>query len=176
MWVVVSVVAVVVALATYLTWVATRVDRLHARAAAAFAALDVQSERRARAAEDLGEREQVADTRDAALTVLAWLMPDDVPPDELPRDEQPPPGTRVEAENRLTRELRLAATKFDAETMTDVAETSRRLALARQVHSDLVRDALAARRRPIVRLLRLARRHERPEFFDIDDPVLDASR
>jgi len=53
-----------------------------------------------------------------------------------------------------------------------VAEASRRLALARQVHSDLVRDARAARRRPLVRMLRLTRRHPEPVFFDIDDPTL----
>jgi len=29
------------------------------------------------------------------------------------------------------------------------------------------------RRRPLVRLLRLGRRHPRPEFFDIDDPALE---
>ncbi len=156
MWVVVTVVAVVVALATYLTWVATRVDRLHVRAAAALAALDVQSNRRARAAEELGEREELPDAREAAQAVLA------AGPDE-----------RAEAENRLTRVLRLAVTKFDAVTLTDVAEASRRLALARQLHSDLVRDALAMRRRPLVRLLRLGRRHPRPEFFDIDDPALE---
>ena len=42
------------------------------------------------------------------------------------------------------------------------------------MHTDLVRDALAVRRRPLVRLLRLARRHNPlPRFFDIDDPTLD---
>jgi hypothetical protein len=41
------------------------------------------------------------------------------------------------------------------------------------VHADVVRDALAVRRRWLVRLLRLARRHPEPRFFDIDEPVLD---
>ena len=53
---------------------------------------------------------------------------------------------------------------------------SRRVALARQVHTDLVRDALAVRRRPLVRLLRMAGRHPRPRYFDIDDPTLAPSR
>ena len=47
MWWVVGVVAVVVLLGTYLTWTAARVDRLHARAAASFAALDAHLVRRA---------------------------------------------------------------------------------------------------------------------------------
>ena len=51
---------------------------------------------------------------------------------------------------------------------------SRRVGVARQVR-DLVRDALAVRRHPVVRLLRLTRRHRRPAYFDIDDPALDGS-
>jgi hypothetical protein len=165
MWVVVSVVAVVVAVATYLTWLATRVDRLHARAAGALAALDIQSDRRARAAEELADREHLDDAGEAAAAVLAWLS-------RTPQERAASPDTRADVENRLTRVLRLVATKFDIDALTDVAETSRRLALARQLHSDLVRDALAVRRRPLVRLLRLSNRHPRPEFFDIDDPAL----
>jgi len=159
MWVVVTVVAVVVAIATYVTWTATRVDRLHARAAAAFAALDAQSVRRAAAAAELGERENMAEAQVAARTVLA-AKPDD----------------RQTAENDLTRALRLAVTKFEPEDLSAVTEASRRLALARQVHSDLVRDARAVRQRPLVRMLRLTRRHQQPTFFDIDDPTLDGTR
>lgn len=157
MWVVVSVVMVVVAVATYLTWVATRVDRLHARAAAARTALDAASQRRADAAAEFGERECFGEAQTAAAAVLS-----------VPAEE------RTAAENQLTRALRLAASKFDAETLTEVAETSRRLALARQVHSDLVRDARAVRQRRLVHLLGLTNRHPAPEFFDIDDPTLDA--
>jgi len=156
MWVVVTVVTVVVAVATYVTWVATRVDRLHARVQAARSALDAQSERRANAAAQLGERENFAEALTAAHAVCTAS-----------------PEERAEAENRLTRVLRLAADKFAPETLAEVAEASRRLALARQLHSDLVRDTLAVRQRPLVRMLRLARRHPAPEFFDIDDPELD---
>lgn len=159
MWVVVTVVTLVVLVATYLTWVATRVDRLHARAAAARAALDIQSARRAEAAAEFAQREQLADAHEAAQAVI---MAD--------------PEHRAEAENRLTRALRVAAGKFDEDALRDVSECSRRLALARQLHSDLVRDALSLRRRRLVRLLALARRHPRPEFFDIDDPTLDSGR
>ncbi|HLT09203.1 MAG TPA: hypothetical protein VK028_00160 [Micromonosporaceae bacterium] len=156
MWVVVTVVAVVVAVATYVTWLAARVDRLHARAAAAFSALDAVSVRRAAAAVELGDREGLSDVVTAARLVLA-AHPDD----------------RESAENDLTRALRTASAKVDLAAPPGVAEASRRLALARQVHADSVRDALAIRRRPLVRLLRLARRHNPPpRFFDIDDPTL----
>jgi hypothetical protein len=36
----------------------------------------------------------------------------------------------------------------------------------------VVRDTLSARGRPLVRVLRLGRRHERPAYFEIDDPTL----
>jgi len=150
MWVVVGVVSAVVLVATYVTWIASRVDRLHGRVAATYSALDAQSVRRAAAA----TASDVAEVQTAAKAVLG------AHPDE-----------REVAENDLTRALRDASSA----TVTAVVEPSRRLALARQVHSDVVRDALAVRRRWLVRLLRLSRRHPEPRFFDIDDPTLDES-
>jgi hypothetical protein len=161
MWWVVAVVAAVVLVATYVTWTAGRVDRLHARAAAAHSALDAQLVRRAAAAVELGERAgepRLPVAAKAAITARA--------------DE------RELAENDLTRALRAVRPGADApaevgQSVKAAAAASRRVALARQVHSDLVRDARAIRRRPFVRLLRLARNHPEPHFFDIDDPTLD---
>src|SRR5918999_2528 len=69
MWWVVGVVTVVVLVSTYLTWTASRVDRLHARAAAAARALDAHLLRRAAAvavlAEDLVSAELYAAARAA---------------------------------------------------------------------------------------------------------------
>ena len=162
MWVVVTVVVAVVLVATYVTWTATRVDRLHARADAAFAALDAQSVRRAAATVDLAGQDGMAEAAGAAAKAVLAAPPDD----------------RESAENDLTRALREAVAQAGTAGtgtagMPAVAAASRRLALARQVHSDLVRDALAVRRRPLVRLLRLARAHPVPRFFDIDEPTLD---
>jgi hypothetical protein len=156
MWVVVTVVALVVLVATYVTWTATRVDRLHARAAATNSALDAQSLRRATAGVELGEQAGLTEVRAAAKLVLAARSDD-----------------RESAENDLTRALRVAAATLDGAAMAGVEDASRRLALARQVHADSVRDALAVRRLPLVRLLGLTRRHTLPRFFDIDDPTLD---
>jgi len=60
--------------------------------------------------------------------------------------------------------------------LEEMVAISRRLALARQVHNDVVRDALAVRRQLAVRLLRLARRHPHPAYFDVDDPTLEPVR
>jgi hypothetical protein len=152
MWWVVGVVTVVVLVSTYLTWTASRVDRLHARAAAAAKALEAHLLRRAAAAAVFAEERAAVELYAAARIAL------DATPEE-----------REAAENDLTRQLRAVPLDADAETL---AAATRRLAVARQVHTDLVRDALSARRRPVVRLLRMTRRHPEPEYFDIDDPVL----
>jgi hypothetical protein len=158
MWVVVAVVAAIVMVATYLTWTATRVDRLHARVAAAFSALDAHLVRRAAAAEELA----VGYGSDELLTTAKATM-------------SAHPDDREQLENDLTRVLRSTVERHagaaDGPHAT-VVEASRRVALARQVHNDLVRDALGQRRRPVVRLFRLGRRHPQPRFFDIDDPRL----
>jgi hypothetical protein len=159
-WWIVGVVALVVVIATYVTWTAARVDRLHARAAAAQAALDAHLVRRAAAAGELADALGRPDLRQLARVAR------DARPDE-----------RELAENDLTRALRAlpgeALPGADAAELADVVAASRRVALARQVHNDLVRDALAVRRRRLVRLLRLSRRHPEPRYFDVDDPLLD---
>jgi len=150
----VGVVAVVALLGFYLTFTAKRVDRLHARAASAGRALDAQLVRAATSAvlaEEHGEPDLYAAAR-AALDARA--------------------EDREAAENDLTRMLRRQ--ELDSLQASDVAviAASRRVALARQVHTDFVRDALAVRSRPLVRALRMSRRHDTPAYFDIDDPTL----
>jgi hypothetical protein len=152
---IVGVVAVVVLVATFVTWTAARVDRLHARAAAAHAALDAQLVRRAAAAIELADRLSRVELRQAARAAL-----------------EAAPEDRELAENDLTRELRQLP--LDGSTpMEAMISASRRVALTRQVHNDSVRDVLAVRRQPLVRLLRLSRRHSRPRYFDVDDPMLE---
>lgn len=154
-WSLFGVVAAVSLLCAYLGWTAHRVERVHLRAAAAARALDQHLLRRAAAAAVVAERSDAAELYAAARLAL------DAAPDE-----------REAAENDLTRQLRaLPLTGADATTRTLVA-TSRRVVLARQVHTDQVRDALRSRRRPLVRLLRLSRRYPRPAYFDIVDPNL----
>ena len=86
------------------------------------------------------------------------------------------PGDRDVAENDLTRQLRGVALAADGVPFADLVAVSRRVALARQVHNDVVRDALAVRRRIVVRALRLAAKHPRPAYFDVDDPTLEPGR
>ncbi|MEV8506042.1 hypothetical protein AB0368_14590 [Actinoplanes sp. NPDC051475] len=155
MWWVLAVLAVVALLAAYLAWTAHRVERVHVRAQSAARALDAHLLRRAAAAAVVAERTDFVELYAAARLAL------DAAAEE-----------REAAENDLTRQLKAAALSgADPATVTLVA-TSRRVVLARQVHTDLVRDALTARGRPLVRLLRMARRYERPRYFEMVDPTL----
>jgi hypothetical protein len=155
MWWIVGVVVAVVLIATYLTWTASRVDRLHARSAAAQAALDAHLLRRAAAASGLADTVASPQLREAARAALEAY------PDE-----------RELAENDLTRALRTIPRQAAGPAFDDVVSVSRRVALSRQVHNDLVRDALAMRRRRLVRLLGLARKFPEPRYFDVDEPML----
>jgi hypothetical protein len=182
-WWWVAAVAVLVLVAVYTVWMAGRIDRSHARAAAAQAALDAHLVRRAAAAVAVAESGGDNQVRWAARVAL-----------------EAAPEEREAAENDLTRMLRpLLADAADLPVvpapasesghgpagarppdaadgaaparLAELVRASRRVALARQVHNDLVRDALALRRRRLVRVLRLARKHPVPAYFDIDDPA-----
>jgi hypothetical protein len=155
MWWVVGVVAAVALLSAYLFWTAHRVKRVHLRAQSAERALDAHLMRRAAAAAVVAEQRGDDELYAAARAAL------DADPDE-----------RESAENDLTRKLAaVTLDAADAATRTLVA-TSRRVVLARQVHTDLVRDALTSRGRPLVRVLGMARRYPRPQYFDIVEPVM----
>jgi hypothetical protein len=152
---VLGVLAVVAVLAAYLWWTARRVQRVHIRAASAGRALDQHLLRRAAAAAVVAERSDAAELYAAARLAL------DAAPDE-----------REVAENDLTRQLQSQPLTGTDPATRALIVTSRRVVLARQVHTDLVRDALTARGRPLVRLLRMARRYPRPQYFDIVEPNL----
>ncbi len=161
-------------------------------------ALDAQSIRRAAATAEMGRDAGLEDVERAARAVLT-AHPDDreAAENDLPRTLRavtsqpgpdavlttavaglPGPEVRpvVPQAGHHGPDVLVAvprqASRPGPEAMLAVAEASRRLALARQVHSDLVRDALAVRRRLLVRMLRLARKHPLPRFFDIDDPTV----
>ncbi|MEU4240350.1 hypothetical protein [Actinoplanes sp. NPDC026619] len=155
MWWVLGVVAFVVLLATYLGWTAHRVERVHVRAQSAERALDAHLLRRAAAAAVVAEEEDNVELYASARLAL------DADPDE-----------REQAENDLTRQLHTAAPFGPGLPERQLLAASRRVMLARQVHTDQVRDALTARHRPLVRALGLARRYPRPQYFDIEDPAL----
>ena len=154
MWWVLGVLATVAFLA-YLTWTAHRVERVHVRASSAERSLDAHLLRRAAAAAVVAEQTGNDDLYAVARLAL------DADPDE-----------RETAENDLSRQLLIVDLDGADPAVRTLIATSRRAVLARQVHTDLVRDALTARRRPLVRATGMARRYPRPQYFDIVEPTL----
>ena len=155
MWWVLGVVALVALLSAYLGWTAHRVERVHVRAQSAERALDAHLLRRAAAAAVVAEQQDSVELYAAARLAL------DADPDE-----------RESAENDLTRQLRAAPLSGNDPAVRQLIATSRRVGLARQVHTDQVRDALTSRQRLLVRALGMARRYPLPQYFDIEDPEL----
>lgn len=135
-------------LGIYSAWTAGRLDRMHARLDAARSALDAQLRERATVAL------VIPHLRESARRCLNM-------PGLGPEREQ--------AENVLSRDLR-AAPPSD-----ELNEVVTRAGFARAFHNDAVRDALALRRRWIVRLLHLAGRAPLPSYFEIDDATVNRS-
>jgi hypothetical protein len=159
-WWVWGIVAVLL-VAAYLGLLTARVSRLHRRAETATAALDATLVRRAAAAAVLADEFAIVQPQVAADLYAAARAALDAEPAE-----------REAAENDLTLALRRMPTADGVPGWSGVVTSSRRVGLARQVHTDVVRDALAVRRRVPVRVFGLARRHGEPAYFDVDDPVL----
>ncbi len=164
----------------YVSWRASRLDRLHNRAEAARTALDLALVRRASAAADLASSGQL----DPATSLLLA--------DAVRRARQAGPVDRDLAESDLTRALRatvgdprqllaeLAAAGGDgdgegeglAELIAEVEDAAQRVFIARKFYNDVAGRTLDARRRPLVRVLRLSGSAAQPAFFDMDDEVM----
>ncbi|SDK57630.1 hypothetical protein SAMN05216298_0621 [Glycomyces sambucus] len=158
MWWLAVIVAIAAVAGAYATWTAARVERLHRRARAAetalIAKLDDRAETVLKFVGNPGFEEVVA----LALSVVA-----------VPASTQRQRELREYAENDLTHALReLSRNPLWTD---DLESANRRVALARQIHTDFVRDAVASRSLRVAVLLRLRHRLPRPEYWDIDDPV-----
>lgn len=153
------VVGLLLLLAVYVSWTAGRLDRLHARVDAAWAALDAQLVRRAAAARALAPL--LAPDAAAQLDAAAHQA--------LDAGE----AGRETVENDLSRALRavLPALPPGAD-LAELESASSRVGLARSFHNTAVKDTRAVRLRRMPRALRLAGHRDLPQFFEIDDSLL----
>lgn len=164
-------VIILIALAWYLTFTASRLDRLHQRVEGARAALDAQLVRRAAVTAQLATS-GLLDPATAVLLVEAASAARTVDPADQ--------TAREVAESNLSRALRagldqpdvleaLAADPDGAELLDELTSACRRVAMARRFHNDAVRAIRAMRRHWVVRLLRLAGHAPLPRTVEIDD-------
>jgi 8-oxo-dGTP pyrophosphatase MutT (NUDIX family) len=148
------VVVVTLLLAAWILAIANRLDRLHVRTDAAWAALDAALARRAVVTRAL---------LDPALSAAAS------------RAESASRAERELAENELSGLLgALDRSSLAPALAFELADAEERVVLARRVHNDAVRDTLLQRRRRLVRWLRLNGTARQPSYFEIAEPVGDS--
>jgi hypothetical protein len=150
--------AVVVLGGLFLLATANRLDRLHVRLDAGWAALDAALARRSVVARAVAagalDDDQAASLRRAADAA-----------ETAPRQE------REASENELTRVLAAVDRhRLPGRLADELADAEQRMVIARRVHNDAVRDTLTLRQRRKVRYFRLAGTAPRPEYFEIAEP------
>jgi len=155
----------------YVSWRASRLDRLHNRVEAARTSLDLALVRRASAASELASSGQL----DPATSLLLA--------DAVRRARDAGPAERDLRESDLTRALRatvgdpdfkkelVAADDGAAELVSEVEDAAQRVFIARKFYNDLAGRTIDARRRPLIKVLRLYGGAPQPGFFDMDDEV-----
>lgn len=152
----------------YLSWTATRLDRLHVRLDAARVALDAQLVRRSAATLELA-RSGLLDVATAVILATAARSAQIATEDE-----------REPAESALTRDLRaafddpeelkqLGETPEGADLVQELGASMRRVQLARRFHNESVRAVRQIRGYRRVRYFRLAGRAPDKPTFEIDD-------
>ncbi|HKP43141.1 NUDIX hydrolase [Mycobacterium sp.] len=159
-WVVVIALAVlVVVIVVTGAWAfqtANRLDRLHVRYDLSWQALDGALGRRAVVARAVAVDAYGVGPQGKRLAALA------------DNAERAPRSGRESAENELSAALALVdPASLPVALVAELADAEARVLLARRFHNDAVRDTLALRERPAVRLLRLGGTAALPTYFEI---------
>jgi 8-oxo-dGTP pyrophosphatase MutT (NUDIX family) len=159
-WVTAVVIALLVAAillaALWAYQTANRLDRLHVRYDLSWQALDGALARRAVVARAVAVDAYGVGPDGKRLAALADAA------------ERAPRPAREAAENELSAALgRVDPASLPRALVAELADAEARVLLARRFHNDAVRDTLALRERPAVRLLRLGGTAAMPSYFEI---------
>ncbi|GAA1896881.1 hypothetical protein [Lapillicoccus jejuensis] len=165
---------VLVALAWYLSYNAARLDRLHGRVEATYAALDAQLVRRAEASLELANS--------GLLDPASALVLASAAADSLAHADDPDDRERAAVESDVTEALTAVLTPEVVATLRSadgvphdglerIVRAGERVQLARRFHNDAVNDVRRVRRKGAVRGFRLAGHAELPESIDFDDEL-----
>src|SRR5436189_3372743 len=159
-WIVIIVLAVLaVVLMLIAAWAyqtAHRLDRLHVGYDLSWQALDGALARRAVVARAVAVEAYGGGPDGKRLAALADAA------------ERAPRQAREAAENELSAALALVApASLPVALVAELADAEARVLLARRFHNDAVRDTLALRERPAVRMLRLGGTAPLPTYFEI---------
>lgn len=159
-WIVVITLAVLVvlilAVGGWALQTANRLDRLHVRYDLSWQALDAALARRAVVARAVAVDAYGAGPDGRRLAALADAA------------ERAPRSAREAAENELSAALAMVdPASLPVALVAELADAEARVLLARRFHNDAVRDTLALRERPAVRILRLGGTAALPTYFEI---------
>jgi 8-oxo-dGTP pyrophosphatase MutT (NUDIX family) len=159
-WIVVITLAVLVVVITLVgAWAyqtANRLDRLHVRYDLSWQALDGVLARRAVVARAVAVDAYGGGPEGKRLAALAAAA------------ERAPRSSREAAENELSAALALVdPASLPVALVAELADAEARVLLARRFHNDAVRDTLALRERPAVRMLWLGGTAALPTYFEI---------
>ncbi|WP_433323999.1 hypothetical protein [Spirillospora sp. CA-294931] len=161
-------VAVVFLVGVYVSWRATRLDRLHVRVETARAALDAALVRRAAVALELAASRLLDPATSLVLATAAHEA------------RTADADAREFAESDLSRALRAVVDqpgfavalgeKGDGQDVLDeLGSAAAKVVYARRFYNSAVASARVARRKLLIRVLPLAGRAPLPDFFEIDD-------
>ncbi len=149
-------VVVILLTAAWAYQTANRLDRLHVRYDLSWQALDGALARRAVVARAVAVDAYGGGPEGKRLAALADAA------------ERAPRTAREAAENELSAALALVdPASLLVALVAELADAEARVLLARRFHNDAVRDTLALRERPAVRILRLGGTAALPSYFEI---------
>ncbi|HYZ69374.1 MAG TPA: NUDIX domain-containing protein [Mycobacterium sp.] len=149
-------VVVILVVAAWAYQTAHRLDRLHVRYDLSWQALDGALARRAVVARAVAVEAYAGGPDGKRLAALADTA------------ERAPRTAREAAENELSAALAMVdPASLPVALVAELADAEARVLLARRFHNDAVRDTLALRERPAVRMLRLGGTAALPSYFEI---------
>lgn len=157
--------AVLLLLGSWAYLTANRLDRLHVRYDLSWQALDGLLARRAVVARAVAVDAYGRAPEGKRLAALAAAA------------ERAPRAMREAAENELSAALEAVdPLSLPVALVAELADAEARVLLARRFHNDAVRDTLALRERPLVRLLHLGGTAALPTYFEIAERAGPAAR
>ena len=183
---IVIVVAIVLFLGVYVSWRAGRLDRMHTRLDASRAALEVTLVRRSSVVLELASSGFLDPATSLLLADAALEARGDSEPASVERSQLELASSRLAqtelAQSNLSRALRaafaqpgvrasLASQDSAAELLAELEAAAHQVLVARKFYNTAVAVTREARRKPLVRVLRLAGKAGRPEFFEMDDSL-----
>ncbi|HEV3381194.1 MAG TPA: hypothetical protein VG142_09465 [Trebonia sp.] len=170
---IVAILLVLVLWGFYVSWRATRLDGLHNRVEGARTGLELAMERRSSVAYELAS----CGLLDPATSLLLA--------DAVRRAKDARPDERDLAESDLTRALRATfglpefrpslngGGSTAAELVAEVEAAAHQVYIARKFYNDIAGRTMYARTRPLARVFRLSGTAIAPEFFEIDDALIE---